>query len=104
MARGDGRASESSFEVTVAEGNAVAWPRFAQEKISLVADRAGYRVGDTAKLVVQTPFERAKGLDAITRTGIPRDTGAPGGDPLRAVEPCGRGIAGRDRPPHTKGW
>ncbi|HET8541435.1 MAG TPA: MG2 domain-containing protein [Anaeromyxobacter sp.] len=61
---------QAGFGVTVSGGNPIAWPRFDQDRIELVADRPSYAPGDVARLVVQTPFDSAHGLLTIERDGV----------------------------------
>jgi alpha-2-macroglobulin len=66
----DQRSVQSGFEVSVAGENPVAWPRFDQDRIGVIADRAAYKPGDVAHLVVQAPFKRAQGLLTLERDGV----------------------------------
>ncbi|MFP2924095.1 alpha-2-macroglobulin family protein [Pyxidicoccus sp. 3LG] len=61
---------QAGFQVSASGGNAVAWPRFDQDRIQVVADKARYLPGETARLVVQTPFPDARGLLTVERGGI----------------------------------
>ena len=62
--------AQSSFSVSAAGDGVVAWPRFDRERIDVVADQKKYAVGDTAKLVVQTPFASAQGLLTVEAGGV----------------------------------
>jgi len=64
------RRVEAAFAVSASGGTPVAWPRFDHERIQLVADRASYRPGEVARLVVQSPFPEARGLLTIERDGV----------------------------------
>ena len=72
MAKGRMGASsaKTSFTVNAAGDGVVAWPRFDRERIDVVADQKNYSVGDTAKLVVQTPFTSAQGLLTVEAGGV----------------------------------
>lgn len=61
---------QTSFSLSAAGDGVVAWPRFDRERIDLVADAKVHRVGDVAKLVVQTPFETARGLLTVEAGGV----------------------------------
>jgi uncharacterized protein YfaS (alpha-2-macroglobulin family) len=61
---------QAGFEISVAGDNPVAWPRFDQDKIGVLADRAVYKPGEVARLVVQTPFKQAQGLLTLEREGV----------------------------------
>jgi len=64
------RQVQAGFRVSASGGNTVAWPRFDQDRIQVVADKARYLPGETAKLVVQTPFPQARGLLTVERGGV----------------------------------
>ncbi len=64
------RMVQAGFRVSASGANTVAWPRFDQDRIQVVADKARYLPGDTAKLVVQTPFPEARGLLTVERGGV----------------------------------
>jgi len=66
----DQRDVQAGFQVAASGGEPTAWPRFDNERIEIVADKPSYRPGDTARLVVQTPFASATGLLTIERDGI----------------------------------
>ena len=61
---------QAGFEVSVAGDNPVAWPRFDQDRIGVLADRPVYQPGQVARLVVQTPFAQAQGLLTLEREGV----------------------------------
>jgi uncharacterized protein YfaS (alpha-2-macroglobulin family) len=64
------RLVQAGFRVSASGGNTVAWPRFDQDRIQVVADKARYLPGETARLVVQTPFPEARGLLTVERGGV----------------------------------
>jgi alpha-2-macroglobulin len=66
----EGRTASTGFVFAVAGGQAVAWPRFDQERIDIIADKSTYRVGDTANIVVQTPYRNARGLLTVETGGV----------------------------------
>ncbi|MGH9329510.1 MAG: alpha-2-macroglobulin family protein, partial [Vicinamibacterales bacterium] len=47
-----------------------AWQRFDHNRIELVADRARYKPGDTARIMIQSPWEQATALVTTEREGI----------------------------------
>jgi uncharacterized protein YfaS (alpha-2-macroglobulin family) len=65
-----GQAVAAGFDVSVVGGTPAAWPRFDQDRVDLVADRAVYHPGETATLVVKTPFTHARGLLTLERDGV----------------------------------
>ncbi|GAB5521478.1 MAG: alpha-2-macroglobulin family protein [Rhodothermales bacterium] len=48
----------------------VAWERRDDDRIDLVADRNTYQPGETAKIMVQSPYEEATALITVEREGI----------------------------------
>ena len=47
-----------------------AWQRYDHNRIDLVADRSTYKPGDTAKIMIQSPWEQATALVTTEREGI----------------------------------
>lgn len=68
----DGRRNpvSTSTAVYVAGDDYVAWERSDDDVLDLVADAENYRPGDTARILVKSPFEKAKALVTIEREGI----------------------------------
>lgn len=64
------REVQSGFDITVSGDTPTAWPRFDLDRIEITADKPLYKPGDTAALVVQTPYKHAQGLLTIERDGI----------------------------------
>ncbi|MCL2879168.1 MAG: MG2 domain-containing protein [Treponema sp.] len=64
------RISQTGFDFTVSGSNTVAWPRYDRERIDILLDKQSYTIGDTASVVVQTPFENARGLLTIEANGV----------------------------------
>lgn len=65
-----GHTASTGFAFTASGGEAVAWPRFDRERVELLLDKKSYEVGDTASLVVQTPFKEATGLLTVEANGV----------------------------------
>lgn len=69
-----GRKSRTSphaaWNVRVSGSNRVEWQRFQHERITVVTDKASYRAGEEARLLIQSPFDRAKVLLTVERDGI----------------------------------
>ncbi len=63
----DHQTVQTGFRFTASGDQPAAWPRFDPDRIEVVADRPSYAPGEVAKLVVETPFERARGLLTIER-------------------------------------
>ena len=47
-----------------------AWQRYDHNRIDLVADKSGYKPGDTAKIMIQSPWEQATALVTTEREGV----------------------------------
>ena len=47
-----------------------AWERFDHNRIELVGDKPRYKPGDTARIMIQSPWERATALVTTEREGI----------------------------------
>jgi alpha-2-macroglobulin len=47
-----------------------AWERYDHNRITLVADKPRYKPGDTAKIMIQSPWERATALVTTEREGV----------------------------------
>lgn len=50
----------------------VAWERSNDDRIELIADKTHYRPGETAGIIVKSPYEKATALVSIEREGILR--------------------------------
>ena len=66
------RRNESQIRVWVAGGKVPPAREVEQEKITLVPDRKEYRAGDTAEVLVLSPFAPAEGLLTLRRSGLVR--------------------------------
>ncbi|MDR1373341.1 MAG: hypothetical protein LBJ24_00030, partial [Treponema sp.] len=66
----NGRTNRTGFVFTVGGDDTVAWPRYDRERIEVVLDKQSYKPGDTAAVIVQTPFESARGLLTIEANGV----------------------------------
>jgi len=61
----------SSVELWVSDPNrSVAWRFPEHDRIQLLADKQSYRPDETAKVLVQSPYESAVGLVTVERSGI----------------------------------
>jgi alpha-2-macroglobulin len=47
-----------------------AWQRYDHNRIDLVADKSNYKPGDTAKIMIQSPWEQATALVTTEREGV----------------------------------
>ena len=64
------RPNESELTLWVAGGKKPPARDVEQEKVELIPDRKEYRAGDTAEILVQSPFFPAEGLLTLRRSGI----------------------------------
>ncbi len=62
-----GRQAVSECEMYAWGGDYVAWARDDEDRIELVPDRQGYTPGQTARILVKSPFERARALVTVER-------------------------------------
>jgi len=73
--RARGEAPDGRFAVTHTSFYALgtgytAWERFDHNRIELTPERATYRPGETARIMIQSPWERATALVTTEREGI----------------------------------
>lgn len=70
---GRGRKALASFGVYVlGKGDDVGWAATDASKLELVRNKASYRVGDHAKILVKSPYREADALITVERAGIIR--------------------------------
>lgn len=61
---------ETGFIITASGDEGIAWPRFDKDQIELVFDKYYYSPGESARIVVQTPYKEATGLLTVERNSI----------------------------------
>ncbi|HEX5708410.1 MAG TPA: DUF6049 family protein, partial [Pyrinomonadaceae bacterium] len=66
------RPNESELTLWVAGGKQPPQRDVAQEKVELIPDRKEYRAGETAEVLVQSPFFPAEGVLTLRRSGLVR--------------------------------
>ena len=66
--RGNAVRSEAFF--WTAGGGYVAWERSDDDRVDLVLDQTSYAPGETARVLVQSPFESATALVTVEREGV----------------------------------
>lgn len=66
------RTNESELSLWVAGGRVPPQREVAQEKAELIPDRKAYAGGDTAEILVQSPFAPAEGVVTLRRSGLLR--------------------------------
>jgi alpha-2-macroglobulin len=64
------RPNETEFTLWVAGGKQPPQRDLAQEKVELIPDGKEYKVGDTAEILVQSPFFPAEGVFTLRRSGL----------------------------------
>lgn len=65
-----GRTQTTITSIYVAGGGWVSWQRTDGELLELVADRASYEPGQTAKVLVKSPWPEAEALITLEREGV----------------------------------
>jgi uncharacterized protein YfaS (alpha-2-macroglobulin family) len=65
-----GRRNKSQFTRWVSGGQLVPARKVEQETVTLIPDKETYQPGDTAQILVQSPFSPAEGLLTVNRSGI----------------------------------
>lgn len=65
-----GRKNQSRITRWVSGGGLAPSQKLEQEKVTLIPDQETYAPGDTASILVQSPFSPAEGLLTINRSGI----------------------------------
>jgi len=65
-----GRYTVTNTSFYVLGSGYTAWERFDHNRIELVADKRTYKPGDTARIMIQSPWERATALVTTEREGI----------------------------------
>jgi alpha-2-macroglobulin len=66
----EGRANQTELTRWVSGGSRPASRNVEQEVATLIPDKESYQPGDTAEILVQSPFTPAEGLVTINRSGI----------------------------------
>ena len=65
-----GRANESTLTLWVDGGRLPVTKGVDQQKVQLIPDQREYKAGDTAEVLVQTPFYPAEGVMTLRRSGV----------------------------------
>jgi alpha-2-macroglobulin len=66
----EGRPTATSMSFYVLGEGYTAWARYDHNRIDLVPERQTYRPGDTARIMIQSPWEQATALVTTEREGI----------------------------------
>ena len=66
----DGRSAVTRTSFYVLGAGYTAWQRFDHNRIELTPERQTYKPGDTARIMIQSPWERATALVTTEREGI----------------------------------
>ena len=67
---GDGRTAVTRTSFYVLGDGYTAWARFDHNRIELVPERKTYKPGETARIMIQSPWERATAIVTTEREGI----------------------------------
>ncbi len=67
---GDGRSAVTRTSFYVLGDGYTAWARFDHNRIELVPERKTYKPGETARIMIQSPWERATAIVTTEREGI----------------------------------
>ena len=65
-----GRKNQTSFTRWVSGGQRPPSRNIEQEEVTLIPDKETYQPGDTAQILVQSPFSPAEGLLTVSRSGF----------------------------------
>jgi alpha-2-macroglobulin len=65
-----GRTNQSSMNRWVSGGNRPTINKVEQEQVTLIPDKDDYEAGETAEILVQSPFGPANGIMTVARDGI----------------------------------
>lgn len=65
-----GRKNQSQFTRWVSGGKIPPARKVEQEQLTLIPDKETYQPGDTARILVQSPFSPAEGLLTVNRSGL----------------------------------
>ncbi|MDR2386746.1 MAG: hypothetical protein LBE80_04060 [Deltaproteobacteria bacterium] len=64
------RANESSVSFFVSGNEPIGWYFSNDEKLTMIADKDSYEPGETAKILVQSPFKEGEALLTVERGGV----------------------------------
>jgi uncharacterized protein YfaS (alpha-2-macroglobulin family) len=65
-----GRANMAAVDLYVFGGGPAEWPSSNGDRLEIQPDRPEYKPGDTARLIVKSPFKEGHGLLTVERAGI----------------------------------
>jgi alpha-2-macroglobulin len=66
----EGRSTKTKLSFYVLGEGYTAWRRYDHQRIDLVPERSTYKPGDTARIMIQSPWEQATALVTTEREGI----------------------------------
>jgi uncharacterized protein YfaS (alpha-2-macroglobulin family) len=66
----DGRSTRTALSFYALGGGYTAWERYDHNRIDLIPEKTTYRPGDTARLLVKSPWETATALVTTEREGV----------------------------------
>lgn len=65
-----GRKVESSVSTYVTGSDYIGWWRFDHDRIDLIPEKKKYQLGETMRVLVKSPYDRARAIITIERHGI----------------------------------
>jgi|GEM_PF-1620292 len=65
-----GRLNQAAYDFYVSGGGPVGWRMDNDDSLALVPDKQEYRPGETARIMVQSPFDQGQGLLTVERAGV----------------------------------
>jgi len=66
----EGRSTTTNTEFYVLGPGYTAWARYDHNRIDLIPEKKSYRPGDTARILVKSPWEKATALLTVEREGV----------------------------------
>src|SRR5205809_3664655 len=66
----EGRSTTTRINFYAVGAGYTAWARYDHNRIDLVPERDTYKPGETARLMIQSPWEKATALLTVEREGI----------------------------------
>ena len=65
-----GRINLASSNFYISGRGPVGWKMSNDDKLTLIADKSGYKPGETSRIMIQSPFDQGQGLLTVERSGI----------------------------------
>lgn len=65
-----GRTNQAAYSFYASGAGPVGWPMDNDDSLTLVTDKPEYQPGETARIMVQSPFDQGQGLLTVERAGV----------------------------------